>query len=81
MAMLFVPFWCTNQPLTVPPFLLTLNLSPKDIDIMKLKVTRFHGVRIVLVGKTCNYRTEVHNYMLFTIELQVKATAGGENCY
>jgi len=42
-AMLFAPFGCTNPPLPVPPFLLTQNLSPKDIagnDIMKLKVSR-----------------------------------------
>ena len=33
---------CTNPPPPVPPFLLTQNLSPKDIagsDIMKLKVS------------------------------------------
>ena len=41
-AMLFAPFGCTHPPLPVPPFLLTQNLSPKDIarsDIMKLKVS------------------------------------------
>ena len=40
-AMLFAPFRCTHPPPPVPPFLLTQNLSPKDIagsDIMKLKV-------------------------------------------
>jgi len=40
--MLFAPFGCTHPPTPVPPFLLTLNLSPKDIagsDIMKLKVS------------------------------------------
>ena len=40
-AILFVPFGYTPPPLPVPPFLLTQNLSPKDIpgsDIMKLKV-------------------------------------------
>ena len=40
-AMLFAPFGCTHPPPPVPPFLLTQNLSPKDIaesDIMKLKV-------------------------------------------
>ena len=40
-AMLFAHFGCTHQPPPVPPFLLTQNLSPKDIagsDIMKLKV-------------------------------------------
>ena len=39
-AMLFAPFGSTHLP--VPPFLLTQNLSPKDIagsDIMKLKVS------------------------------------------
>ena len=41
-AMLFAPFRCTHPPHPVPPFLLTQNLSPKDIagsDIMKLKVS------------------------------------------
>jgi len=41
-AMLFAPFRCTHPPPPVPPFLLTQNLSPKDIagsDIMKLKVS------------------------------------------
>ena len=41
-AMLFAPFGCTHPPPPVPPFLLTQNLSPKDIagsDIMKLKVS------------------------------------------
>ena len=41
-AMLFAPFGCTYPPRPVPPFLLTQNLSPKDIagsDIMKLKVS------------------------------------------
>ena len=41
LAMLFAPFGCTHPPPPVPPFLLTQNLSPKDIagsDIMKLKV-------------------------------------------
>ena len=40
-AMLFAPFGCIHSPPPVPPFLLTQNLSPKDIagsDIMKLKV-------------------------------------------
>ena len=44
-AMLFAPFGCTHPPPPVPPFLLTQNLSPKDIagsDIMKLKVSRRH---------------------------------------
>jgi len=39
-AMLFAPFGCTHLPPPVSPFLLTQNLSPKDIarsDIMKLK--------------------------------------------
>ena len=30
-AMLFAPFRCTHPPPLVPPFLLTQNLSPKDI--------------------------------------------------
>jgi len=41
-AMLFAPFRCTHPSLPVPPFLLTQNLSPKDIsgsNIMKLKVS------------------------------------------
>ena len=41
-AMLFAPFGCTHPPPPVPPFLLTQNLSPKDIagsDIMKLKIS------------------------------------------
>ena len=41
-AMLFAPFGCTHLPPLVPPFLLTHNLSPKDIagnDITKLKVS------------------------------------------
>ena len=41
-TMLFAPFGCTHSPPPVPPFLLTQNLSPKDIagsDIMKLKVS------------------------------------------
>ena len=40
--MLFARFGCTQPPPPVPPFLLTQNLSPKDIagsDIMKLKVS------------------------------------------
>ena len=42
MAMLFAPFGCTHPPPPVLPFLLTQNLSPKDIagsDIMKMKVS------------------------------------------
>jgi len=41
-AMLFAPFGSAHPPPPVPPFLLTQNLSPKDIagsDIMKLKVS------------------------------------------
>ena len=41
-AMLFAPFGRTHPPSPVPPFLLTQNLSPKDIarsDILKLKVS------------------------------------------
>ena len=41
-AMLFAPFECTHPLPPVLPFLLTQNLSPKDIarsDIMKLKVS------------------------------------------
>jgi len=41
-AILFAPLGCTHPPPTVLPFLLTQNLSPKDIagsDIMKLKVS------------------------------------------
>ena len=41
-AMLFAPFGCTHPPPPVSPFLLTQNLSPKDIAgsyIMKLKVS------------------------------------------
>ena len=41
-AMLFAPFGCAHPSPPVPPFLLTQNLSPKDIarsDIMKLKVS------------------------------------------
>jgi len=43
-AMLFTSFGCTHPPPLVPPFLLTQNLSPKDIvgsntHIMKLKVS------------------------------------------
>ena len=41
-AMLFAPFGCTHPLPPVPPFLLTQNLSPKDIagsDTMKLKVS------------------------------------------
>jgi len=41
-VMLFSPFGCTDPPPPVPPFLLTQNLSSKDIagsDIMKLKVS------------------------------------------
>jgi len=30
-AMLFVPFGCTYPPPSVSPFLVTLNLSPKNI--------------------------------------------------
>jgi len=40
--MLFAAFGCTHPPPHVPPFLLALNLSPKDIDrsdIMKMKVS------------------------------------------
>ena len=39
-AMLFAPFGCSHPPSPVPPFLLTQNLSPKDIagsDIMKFR--------------------------------------------
>jgi len=41
-AMLFAPFGCTHPPPRVLPFLLTQNLSLKDIagsDIIKLKVS------------------------------------------
>ena len=41
-AMLFSPFGYTHPPPPGPPFLLTQNLSPKDIagsDILKLKVS------------------------------------------
>ena len=41
-AMLFAPSRCTHPPPPVPPFLLSQNLSPKDIagcGIMKLKVS------------------------------------------
>ena len=41
-AMLFAHFGCTHPPPPVPPFLLTQNLSPKDVagsDILKLKVS------------------------------------------
>jgi len=41
-GLLFAPFGCTHPSPPVPPFLLTQNLSPKDIagsDIMKLKVS------------------------------------------
>ena len=41
-TMLFAPFGHTHPPPHVAPFLLTQNLSPKDItgsDIMKLKVS------------------------------------------
>ena len=41
-AMLFAPFGYTHPPPPVPPFLLTQNLSHKDIagsDIMKLNVS------------------------------------------
>ena len=41
-AMLFAPFGCTHPLPPIPPFLLTQNLSIKDIagsDIMKLKVS------------------------------------------
>ena len=41
-AMQFALFGCTHPPPPVPPFLLTQNLSPKDIagsDIMKLEVS------------------------------------------
>ena len=40
-AMLFAPSGCTHPPPLVPPFLLSQNLSPKDIagsHMMKLKV-------------------------------------------
>ena len=30
-AMLFAPFGCTDPPYPIPPFLLTQNLSLKDI--------------------------------------------------
>jgi len=41
-AMLYAPFGCTHPPPPVPPFLLTQNISPKDIagsDIAKPKVS------------------------------------------
>ena len=44
-AMLFAPFRCTHPPPPVLPFLLTQNLSSKDIsgsDMMKLKVSQHH---------------------------------------
>ena len=44
-AMLFAPFRRTHPPPPVLPFLLTHNLSPKDIarsNILKLKVSRHH---------------------------------------
>ena len=38
-AMLFAPFGCTHPPPPVPPFLLTQNLSPKDIAGSDIKVS------------------------------------------
>ena len=31
-----------------------------------------------MLGSSCNSSTEVHNYIVFIIELLIKATAGGE---
>ena len=51
---------CTHPPPLVPPFLLSQNLSPKDIagcDIMKLKVSRCRYATSGLKGLTlivCN---------------------------
>ena len=59
-AMLFALFGYTNPPPPVPPFLLTQNLSPKDIagsDIMKLKVSQ----RIYpLCGLNCLETCSIH---------------------
>ena len=54
-AMLFAPSGCTHPPPPVPPFLLSQNLSPKDIagcDIMKLKVSRCRYATLGLKGLT-----------------------------
>ena len=51
--MLFAPSGCTHPPPPVPPFLLSQNLSPKDIagcDIMKLKVSRCRYATLGLKG-------------------------------
>jgi len=34
---------------------------------------------MIILGSNCNSNTEVHNYNVFIIELQIRATAGGEN--
>jgi len=34
---------------------------------------------MITLGSNCNSNIEVRNYMVFIIELQIKATAGGEN--
>lgn len=31
-----------------------------------------------MLGSSCNSSTEIHNHMVFIIELLIKATAGGE---
>ena len=52
-AMLFAPSGCTHPPPPVPPFLLSQNLSPKDIagcDIMKLKVSRCRYATLGIKG-------------------------------
>ena len=46
-AMLFAPSGCTHPPPLVPPFLLSQNLSPKDIagcDIMKLTQVQYGSI-------------------------------------
>ena len=40
-AMLFAPFGCTHPPPLVPPFLLTQNLSPKDMCKKKVTLLSF----------------------------------------
>ena len=62
-AMLFAHFEYTHSPSPAPPFLLTQNLSPKDIagyDIMKLKVSWWipaslvgKGIKTILYITTC----------------------------
>jgi len=53
-AMLFAPFGYIHPPPPVPPFLLTQNISPKDIAGRDIKLKISQHISVSLVGKGIN---------------------------